>query len=144
MTMYRLKDGQPMQPLVGIRVEDRKGQPIVHKEEIVFKPNIVVETDLDFDSWLSSRLVKVERVGAQKPRKVKLELENETAESNSEEDAAEGAVIDERVFEPDDDVAVNEEEEVDYEELTDGTFHCLHCGRILKTESGIIRHVGNH
>lgn len=32
-------------------------------------------------------------------------------------------------------------EDPDYEELANGSFKCLYCNRVLKTEAGIIKHV---
>lgn len=122
MSIYMLKRGQKKQPIEGSRREARGAVSVVVFETIVFEPGKAVETDMDLDQWIPSLLVKL-----QGP---------ETKQAKAE------PLPKLSVLEPKEDV-VAESRDDDYEELADGGFRCLHCGKVLKAEARMIKHVEN-
>lgn len=139
MPKYRLSRSQKKQPLKGIRKEDRNGTLITHNVDVVFEPGKVVDTgDVDMDHWLSlSLLTKIEEKAEVEVsvgpvvEAVVVESEPETKEDVEKVDEPE---------EPVEDVE-NGDDSGDYEESKDGGFRCLHCGKELRTENGMVSHI---
>lgn len=157
MSKYILTPGQKRQPLVGKKEIKRGRQVLVQKVTKVFEPGkaVPVDDDIDMSEWVKAGVLSEatndprqkktptgtagtrrpdpehREAGARRPsgpRDVAVRDGNVKAEAMA-------ATRSEKAEEED------KEDEADYEKTKDGKFKCLRCGKILKTEAAIIRHI---
>jgi hypothetical protein len=150
MAKYILARGKKPTPVVGYKGRPHPTAPSITIREPVrflFRPMHPVEIpeDVDVSGWVEKGFIIP--VEAQKPPVA-------VAEPAEAPEQSEPAKVDEEVEEPPLRSPLGEqagkavskandggEEDADYEELPGGVFKCLHCGKVYKTESGVIRHV---
>ena len=115
MPKYMLTRDQKRQPLSGFRDEDRRGKRIRHKVDVIFEPGKAIDTgDVEMSHWVEAGLL----------------VAIPDVEDVSQKKAT-----------PPPPPPYEEGNGADYEELSDGKFKCLHCGKKYKTETGVVKHI---
>jgi hypothetical protein len=157
---YKLAKGQRKQPLVGHRFEDRDGTTIRHNIPVVFEVDEEVDCgDLVMSHWEDMGIIKMveelrEKEGdSQVGSAGGLEHDNGAEDDHSVDVASDdgpdpcgydldgGPVV---LDEEGDDTQLEEIARVEgggYTEEEDGSFTCLYCGKVLKREGSMVRHV---
>jgi len=149
MAKYILARGKKPTPVVGFKERPHPTAPTMIKEPVryLFKPMHPVEIpeDVDVESWVRQGLIvrfedkggvpKVRQGGKEVAAEPKVDEPTEPEPMLRSPLAERAGKVTPKAAESDEDAGA------DYEELSEGYFKCLHCGKIYKTEGGVIRHI---
>jgi hypothetical protein len=150
MAKFMLARGKKPNAYAGLKKVSRPGglSDIVQKVEFPFYPGRAVDVpdDVDMSGWVENghlipiRSSEDEKKAAKEPMPPAPPAPPKPSvptkpkpESGPDEVAPPGPAPELPKPEP--------EETPDYDELDDGSFQCLHCDKVYKTEKGIVKHV---